>query len=58
MKIVNERTKKFQENPEVDSSLEEVKQFLDKLNIEAITDKPFRYLAVEQIVNSTQLIPL
>lgn len=39
-------------------SLNEVVIFLEKLNIEAITDKPLRYLAAEQILSLPQLKPM
>lgn len=39
-------------------SLAEIQSFLDKIDVEAILQKSMRCLAVQQIVNATQLQPL
>ena len=46
------------DSTQIEDPLEQITAFLKNINIDAVTEKPMRYLAVEQIVNSTQLIPL
>jgi len=57
-KVISNRKKTSMDNNCIEEPIQQVSSFLNSINIDSITDKPFRYLAVEQVVNSTQLIPL
>ncbi len=58
MWIIRTKKKPLLPTTQVADALFEIKCFLEKLNVDNITEKPLRYLAVERFINQDQLAPL